>query len=66
MCKGHVKRTSFIKARVDNSVEYQARNLKVLVSSPTVDKNFSFCILTRSWQVDWCRISEIKHAINQR
>ena len=55
-CKPYFNRTVFIKARVAQSVEHQARNLKCVGSSPTVGKNFSGYILslsTRSWQVDW-------------
>ena len=52
MFKGHFNRTTFTKARVAQSVEHQDTNLKVVGSSPTVGKIFSFCILSRSWQVD--------------
>ena len=54
------------KARVFESVTHQARNLKVVGSSPTVVKNFSFCILSlsmRSLQDDWSHTNEIKHYI---
>ena len=37
------------------TVEQQTSELRVVVSSPTVGKNFSFCMLslsTRFWQVD--------------
>ena len=53
--KDHFNRSAFIKARVVQSEEHQATNLKEVSSSPTVGKTFSFCILslsTRSWQVD--------------
>ena len=48
MYTGNLNRTSFIKACVAQSVEHQTSNLKVEVSSPTVSKNFSFCILSLS------------------
>ena len=50
--QGHFNMIVFIKARVAQSGEHQAVYLKVVGSSPTVSKNFSFCILslsTRSW-----------------
>ena len=53
--KRHFNKTAFIKARVAQSVKHQTRHLKVVGSSPTVGKNFSFCILslsTRFWKVD--------------
>ena len=40
MYKRHINKTAFIKARVAQSVEHYARNLKVVSSSPTVGKNF--------------------------
>ena len=40
MSKGHFNKTAFIKARVAQSVQCQATNLKVVGSSPTVGKNF--------------------------
>ena len=46
MYKGHFKRAAFIKARVAQSVDHQARNLNVAGSSRTVGKNFVFCINT--------------------
>ena len=55
MYKGHLNIAAFIKFRVAQSVEYQTSNRRVIGPSPTVGKNFSFCILslsTRSWQVD--------------
>ena len=61
--KSHFNRKAFIKARATQSVEYRATNLKVVGSSPTVSKNFSFCILSlsmRSWQVNWSHKKEIK------
>ena len=45
MYKGHSNSTAFIKARVAQSVKNQARNLKVVGSSPNADKNFSFFVL---------------------
>ena len=68
MYKGHFDRTAFIKARVAQSVEHHARILKALGSSPNVDKNFSFCILSLSTcflQVDWSNTNEIKHDIHE-
>ena len=50
------------------SVDYRPI-LIALGSSPTVGKNFSFCILslsTRSWQVDWPHTNEIKHDVHPR
>ena len=47
----------------------QATNLTVVGSSPTVVKNFSFCILslsTRIWQVNWSYTNKIKHDIHLR
>ena len=66
MFKGNFNRTAFIKARLPQSVDHRSTNLKVVDSSPTVGKNFSFCILmllTHSWQVDWSHTNEIKHDI---
>ena len=66
MYKRHFNRTAFIKVRLAQSVEQQARNLKVVGANPTVEKNFSFCILSlsmRSWQVDRCNANEIKYII---
>ena len=48
MYKGHLNKTVFIKARVTQSVEHHARNVKVVGSSPTLGKNLSFCILSLS------------------
>ena len=62
MYNGHFNRTAFIKARVAQSLEHQATNLKVVGSSPTVGKNILFCILllsTCSWQVDLAHTNEI-------
>ena len=42
-------------------------NLKIVESSPTVEKNYSFCIFllsTCSSQVDWVYANEIKHEIH--
>ena len=44
MYKGHLNRAAFIKVRVAQSVEHQATNLKVVGSSRSAGKNFSFCI----------------------
>ena len=69
MYKGHLSRTVFIKAHVAQSVVHQTSNLKVVGLSPTVGKNFSFCILSLSMcslQVDWSYTNEIKHDINPR
>ena len=69
MFKCNSNKRAFIKARLAHSVEHRATNLKVVDSSPTVDKKFSFCILslsTRSWQVDWSHTNEIKHDIHPR
>ena len=57
------------QARLAQSVEHQTSDLMVVGSSPTVGKNFSFCILwlsTRPWEVDWSHANEIKHDINPR
>ena len=43
MFKGHFNRTAFIKARVAQSVQRQATNLKVVGSSTTVG-NFFFIL----------------------
>ena len=43
MYKSHFNGTAFIKARVAQSVEHRATNIKVVGSSPTVGKAFSFC-----------------------
>ena len=67
MYKGHSKRTAFITNRAAQSVEHQATHLKD--TSPTMCKNFSFCILSlsmRSCQVDWAHTNEIKHNIHPR
>ena len=63
---GHVVLAPF---GIAQSVEHRSISLKVLVSSPTVAKNFSFCILslsTRSWQIDWSHTNEIKHDVHPR
>ena len=44
MFKGHVNRTDVNKARVAQLVGHQTSDLRVVGSSPTLDKNFSFCI----------------------
>ena len=44
--KGNFNRTPFINARLSQSVEHRATILKVVGSSPTVDKHFSFSILS--------------------
>ena len=65
--KGNLDRTIFIKSREAQSVQHWTTNLKVVGSSPTVGKHFSFCILslsTRSWQVDWSHANEIKHGVH--
>ena len=58
---------SIHQARLAQSVEHQTLNRRVVGSNPTVDKKFSFCILslpTRSWQVDWPHANEIKHDVH--
>ena len=58
-----------MKVQVAQSVKHQARNLKVVGSSPTVDKNFLFCILSllsSYWQVGCSHTKEIKHDIRPR
>ena len=56
MFKCHFNRTAFVKARVAQSVQREAANLKVVGSSTTLGNFFfSFCILSlssRFWQVD--------------
>ena len=67
--KGHFYKTAFFKAWIAQSVEHQARNLKVVGSSLIVSKNFSFCILSlsrHSWQVDRSHTNKIKHDIHPR
>ena len=57
-----IRQPSSTPTWLTQSVEHRATNLKVVGSSPTVSKNFSFCILslsTRSWQVDWSHANEI-------
>ena len=69
MFKGNFNWTTFIIARLAQSLEQRATNLKAVGSSPSVGKNFSFCILslsTRSWQIDWSYTNEIKHDIYPR
>ena len=39
---------SIQQARLAQSIEHQTSDLRVVGSSPTVDKNFSFCILSLS------------------
>ena len=59
----------FQQAWLAQSVEHQTSNLRAVGSSPTVVKNFSFCILslsTCSWQVDRPYANEIKHDIHSR
>ena len=46
MFKGNSNRTVFIKARLAQSAEHRALNLKVVGSSPTVGKKFILCILS--------------------
>ena len=60
---------SIQQARLAQSIEHQTSNLRVVGSSPTVSKTFSFCILslsTRSWQVDWFHANEIKLDVHPR
>ena len=55
VCKNVIKIDSFQQTWLAQSVEHQTSNLRVVGSSPTVGKDFSFCILslsTRPWQVD--------------
>ena len=68
MYKRHLN-CKLLSAQLAQSVEHQTTNLRVVGSSPTVGKTFSFCILslsTRSWQVDWSNTKEIKHYIYSR
>ena len=61
VCNKVIKMDNIQQARLAQSVEHQTWDLRVVGSSPTVDKNFSFCILslpTRSWQVDWSDANE--------
>ena len=58
---------SIYQARLAQSVEHQTLNRRVMGSSPTLDKEFLFCILSlpmRSWQVDWPHANEIKHDVH--
>ena len=49
MFKGYFNRTSFIKARLAQSVMHRAKNLKVVGSSPTVHgQEFAFSIMLAS------------------
>ena len=48
MYKGYINKTVFIKAQIAESVEHQTKSLKVVVSSPTLGKKFSFCIFVLS------------------
>ena len=69
MYKGHFNRTAFIKARLVQSIEHRNKNPKVVGSSTTVGKNFSFCILSisnRAWQIDWSHTNGIKHDVHAR
>ena len=55
------------QARLAQSVEHQTWNLRIVGSSPTVDKEFFilyFVASTRSWQVDWPYANEIKHDVH--
>ena len=42
MFKGNFNKKAFIKTRLAQSVEYRVTYLKVVSSSPTVSKNFSY------------------------
>ena len=42
MYNGHFNRTTFIKARVGQSIDHQATNLNDVGSNPTVGKMFLF------------------------
>ena len=69
MYKDHLSNSAFNKVRVAQSVEHRTTDLRVVGSNPTVDKNFSFCILpllTRTWQVDWYHTNEIKHDVHPK
>ena len=57
--------TSIQQARLAQSVEHQTSNLRVVSSSPAVDKNFSFCILSLSTR-SWSHANEIKHDVHPR
>ena len=43
-----VYNTAFIEAQLAQLIEHQTSNLRAVGSSPTVSKNFSFCILSLS------------------
>ena len=69
VCNKVIQIDSSQEARLAQSREYQTSNLRVVGSSPTDGRNFSFCILslsTRSWQVDLCHANEIKHDVHPR
>ena len=60
---------SIQQARLAQSVGHRTSNPRVVGSSPTVGKNFSFCISslsTRSRQVVWSHANEIKHDLHPR
>ena len=42
--KGNLNRTAFIKSRAAQSKQHRTTNLKIVSSSPTMEKNFSFRI----------------------
>ena len=61
--------TAFIEARLAQLLEHPTSDLRAVGLSPTVNKSFSFCILslsTRSWQVDWCNTNEIQQDIHPK
>ena len=68
-CNKVISTDNIQQARLAQSVEHQTWNLRVVSSSLTVGKNFSFCILsllTGSWQVDWSHVNEIKQDVHPR
>ena len=48
VCNKVISIDSIQQARLAQSVEHQTSNIRVVGSSPTVGKNFSFCILSLS------------------
>ena len=70
--KRSLSKESFHQSKLDQSVEALTTNLKVVGSSTTVYKNFSFCIIfsfllsLRSLQVDCAHTNEVKNDIHPR
>ena len=68
VCDKVIQMDRIQQARLAQSVEHKTRNLRVVGTSPTVIKDFSFSILflpTRSWRY-WFHANEVRHDVHPR